>query len=655
MPPSLDHENACPKCQAYLVIKFAAGGQNASHFYINCHLCRYFYAFPTRDEPPTVAYIGAHPNWAPATSNQTATSGDAPTPAQSRADKCVSSSCGRKAPAACVYSRCKTHCVVEKRGCLAAGHQPERLTARQRAKHRTDTPPPSSQARSLRPSSQARPLPPSSQVRLSSLPPQLQECLDEAVAAFTPPRVYHLPVNNVEKNLEDDARREEEEDRDQDIQLRLLTDVTPLTAEERAAVDEANMQLAIALSKNTPQPSASHPSSSHASSSSLAPASSSSSLRPSLRPVYPTGKEPALRPSNPPPHAQPKKTTQMSQTWMRQYRDDTASDAAAAKQKLYKTSLDLTNGRKFTLVFLGLASSDPVVKSIRSIPRWPVWVVSDSPELLVRLGIEPDTVLEVLDDTINYWVEIELSHPHKLTADCTLVLRIAGALPNARFKELIDTINTKPLHLRKNLPGEHQFVRRRLRNQTVIEIDSDDDDNGAKRRKRKAADVFSDEDFATQRTRRKGKGKAVEVVSDSDVEVVSQETRPSSPLPEEDEDFPDTIDVPRPLARTTRPALHITIPTISCSTTTTATTTSAADTESNCRTCRTLPPDHYISPGRSPVRHPGHDRRTSHFPFVLLSSGNNFRAPETFRLGRGFSRPKTAPETNSFRSGLGRP
>ncbi|KAJ7496222.1 hypothetical protein B0H11DRAFT_1909971 [Mycena galericulata] len=46
-------------------------------------------------------------------------------------------------------------------------------------------------------------------------------------------------------------------------------------------------------------------------------------------------------------------------------------------------------------------------------------------------------------------------------------------------------------------------------------------------------------------------------------------------------------------------------------------------------------------------------------PFGMLTdtlgSGNNFRAPETFGLGRGLSRPKAAPETDSFSSSLGRP
>ncbi|KAJ7828808.1 hypothetical protein B0H13DRAFT_2372944 [Mycena leptocephala] len=53
--PSLNHDNSCPMCNAYLIIKFAAGGQSVGHRYINCHKCRFFHAFPHRDAPPAFA------------------------------------------------------------------------------------------------------------------------------------------------------------------------------------------------------------------------------------------------------------------------------------------------------------------------------------------------------------------------------------------------------------------------------------------------------------------------------------------------------------------------------------------------------------------------------------------------------------------------
>ncbi|KAJ7217320.1 hypothetical protein GGX14DRAFT_561837 [Mycena pura] len=256
--PSLDHENSCSECQRYLIIKFAIGGQSAGHFYIQCNKCKFFYAFPRRDAPPTVAHVPPPPNYVlpslarPASQSSsrhsTPSSSQASRPLQvlgkrksSDGSLCAATSqrCGRKASPTCAYSRCKTHCIVEKTGCLAVGHQREWLTDRQRQKHRvyapsrrTPTPPP----------------PPS--LHLPSLSPHSNHVLNTAT------RLYELPSIPLQRDtmadfLQNDAYHEHMDDLAQDEELRQLLgspalSTSAVTNEER---DEANLALGIALSK----------------------------------------------------------------------------------------------------------------------------------------------------------------------------------------------------------------------------------------------------------------------------------------------------------------------------------------------------------------------------------------------------------------------
>lgn len=242
--------------------------------------------------------------------------------------------------ASCAYTRCKTHCIIDKQGCTATGHQPERLTSRQRDKL-------------LQPPRQDTP-----RTRFPTLSPNSLSIIHDAIAPFTLPPI-HQRLDPIEQGLIQDAEREEAEDLAQDEVFvaqdeefrRLMLPEFSFTPEQLAE-EEAKISLAIRLSKETAAAVATSGSSSSTSTSSTSTVGSSSRLRP----VYPAGKAPpttiagadksgSTRP--------PKMTTQMSAPWMRDYKDNTAAEAARTK---YKTSLDLTAGRKITLVCWGSVS-----------------------------------------------------------------------------------------------------------------------------------------------------------------------------------------------------------------------------------------------------------------------------------------------------------
>jgi hypothetical protein len=134
-----------------------------------------------------------------------------------------------------------------------------------------------------------------------------------------------------------DPQLEEMQDLIQDEELRQYFGPQPPPIEPMTAQEEQELELAIRLSKATYEAR----SSSTSSSSSAGPSRSSSvgsftapshsapisgfstHSRPvgMLKPVYPSNKVPSSTTPAPPRLSQPKKTTQMSASWMREYKD----------------------------------------------------------------------------------------------------------------------------------------------------------------------------------------------------------------------------------------------------------------------------------------------------------------------------------------------
>ncbi|KAF7368435.1 hypothetical protein MVEN_00166500 [Mycena venus] len=539
--PSLDHENHCPHCHQYLPIKFAVSGRTAGHHYIGCGpVCKYFHSFPHRDTLPTVPHDAPPASWRPPSSSAPARSMPSASTASTagRTENCQHNSCGRKAAPTCVNHRCKTHCIVDNGGCLTPGHQQQRLTTRQQQKHHhvpTRTPPASSRR--------------SSDPWLPGLSPIIQDFNDHSFPTI------NLPADLLEQRLRRDAEEEEARDQAQDAEIQCLIDnFPPLTDEERADQEAADLALAVVQSKRTfAAESRSSRSAPHASTSTLP------SISGALRPIYSAGKEPASASSSLSSSVRPKMTTQMSASWMREYRDNTAADAASLKQATYKSSLDLSQSRRFTLVFWTPASENPSIKSLQDLPRWPLWAVTDSPYLITRLGIDVD-ILELYDTRIRLWKEIDLNYTHKLSVDAPLFLRIPGTLC-PKLDELVNTLTAKPVHLRDNLAGDRRSVRQKIKVKQetvdVIEISEDDSPKKMPRtHKRKALDAIeltdSDDDafpssIPLPKVHMSKRPKLTIDIPDAELDSISSTSRESSAWPRSRSSTPATT----PLTSTT--------------------------------------------------------------------------------------------------------
>ncbi|KAJ7195627.1 hypothetical protein GGX14DRAFT_575415 [Mycena pura] len=431
-----------------------SAAQAARPHYIACGpRCKYFHSFPRRNTPPTVPHDAPPANWRPPSSSAPARS----TPSSSvstasRTDHCQHNPCGRKAAPACVNHRCKTHCIVDNGGCVLPGHQQQRLTSRQQQKHRHV------------PASTPRSPPASSRLSPDTWLPGLSPIREDLYNRSFP--TINLPIDPLEQRLRHDAAEEAARDRAQDAELRsLLDDLPPLTDEERANQEAADLALALAQSKHIFEAERLSRPASHAT---------------SLRPIY----------------------------------------SVVLGCRVYAPEDDNTNvsfvdapNRRFTLVFWSPGSDSPSIKCLQDLPRWPLWAMTDSPHLITRLGIEVD-MLELYDTRIRLWKEIEISFTHKLTDSTyvrTLLDELADLLtlwipgtPCPKLKELVDTLMAKPVHLRDNLPGDRHSIRQKMKvkQEAVDVIDiSESPEKVLKKPKRKALDTIevtdSDDDDDT--------------------------------------------------------------------------------------------------------------------------------------------------------------
>ncbi|KAJ6456274.1 hypothetical protein C8R47DRAFT_1082468 [Mycena vitilis] len=489
---SLDRDNSCPRCSAYLIIKYALTGINIDHYYIGCGPCRFFHPFPKRDAPPTVRHIPPHPGHIPSAALTAAKK--APTKAiqaGTTEGKCVNQACGRNAPPACPHQRCKTHCIVEKDGCLAVGHQLGCLTARHASKFKASqasTSFPTPAQRCPRPHSSSIPTPAQFRPRSSSPPPlrlpspspprrlsaQMLDILDHASSftSFAPPTRF----TSMERSLILDAEQEEYDDLLQDQELsQYLRSPTFSNDDSPSSQEQEELALAVKLSRASyatearPQGSSaslSRLASASASSSRLSSASASSprlalSASPRLIPVYPANKIPSVPTASRPP-ARPKMTTQMGASWMREYKDNTAADSAAIKRGLYKSALDLSHKKRFYLVFWGQTGQAPMIKLINTVPHWPLWAIGDMKDLLYHLELEDMSALEWYDHgRLKLWIEVSIDHQHELTSECYLFLRRPG-VECAQFDTVLQSFITPPVHIRQNLKRDRQGVRAQL-------------------------------------------------------------------------------------------------------------------------------------------------------------------------------------------------
>ncbi|KAJ6505309.1 hypothetical protein C8R45DRAFT_1091048 [Mycena sanguinolenta] len=343
--------------------------------------------------------------------------------------------------------------------------------------------------------------------------------------------------------LQADAECERLEDLAQDEELlRIMMSPTPpassMTDEECKKANKANLALGIALSKKHREASPRLPASSSSSSSSALPIVSSSSSSSSAVSVSANSRTTALHPVYPPgktadanqPTRCPKMTTQMSDTWMREYKDNTAADAATLKLGKYKTALDLCHGRKLTLVFWGLTSDRATVLGLdlHASPHWPHWALTDSAQLLL-------------------WVEVTIDFRHKLVADGHLFLCIPGTACKD-FETVYSSVTAQPVNIRSNLPRDRRSICTKAqvaKVQDLIEITSSDDDEHLPWKKQRHSQVEE---------------------SDGEVQIV--ETIPDTVINDGDdeEEFPHSVSLPQ------HPRLSITIPAPMASASTTSST-----------------------------------------------------------------------------------
>ena len=157
------------------------------------------------------------------------------------------------------------------------------------------------------------------------------------------------------------------------------------------------------------------------------PPSSSSHLAPHF--VFPTPS--ATLPSSQPPASslpivsmvppmsrRPTITTQMNPAWMREYEDRTKTVAI----KKGTPRIDPVISRRFQIAYWDRDGEPATIHSIHGCATWPIWCLSEAPEVLAALGSNI-TMLDQYEVKSSYWRQVDLNYPHLLTTECHLFLR----------------------------------------------------------------------------------------------------------------------------------------------------------------------------------------------------------------------------------------
>ena len=151
------------------------------------------------------------------------------------------------------------------------------------------------------------------------------------------------------------------------------------------------------------------------------------------------------------PSNRPKITTQMNDTWMRDYEDHTKD----VQQRKGRGQIDFKVVQKF----------------------WAKWKIQDSPSTLQRLG---DGLLQFYDINHNLWVESDPAYPHTLQTDCYLLLRCTGVICQD-FENHLAAARHKPTNQRTYMTKIRQSVKSKAlkgKGKAQARSHSDDDSDG---------------------------------------------------------------------------------------------------------------------------------------------------------------------------------
>lgn len=184
----------------------------------------------------------------------------------------------------------------------------------------------------------------------------------------------------------------------------------------------------------------------------------------------------------------PKITTQMNTYWMRGFEDQSKQPQVIVSAGQRRGQLDAEIIQKFRIIFfeevyIPFFSSysfiinvvyqndvDPTIFPVQVCPEWPKWKISDSPDVVQRLG---NGRIDFYDQDFKIWVECPFSYPHTMRTDCYLLLRRQGVRCQDLAKHLLtaarvpSTSRVYMSSVRKSLHVRTKSLKRRGKDQTA--------------------------------------------------------------------------------------------------------------------------------------------------------------------------------------------
>ena len=167
----------------------------------------------------------------------------------------------------------------------------------------------------------------------------------------------------------------------------------------------------------------------------------------------------------------PKITTQMNPTWMAEYQ--ASSSPSGMKKATRALKNNVSNARRFFLLFWDNAEEPASIELIQVCPDWPNWTLASLSQLS---PLDDLKFIQLYSPTLRIWVNIQLPYTHLLTTDCGILLRRKG-IRGIDEQEQIARFHDKlpPRRFRQGLKEERAILKRLVMEKRKAEalVDSD--------------------------------------------------------------------------------------------------------------------------------------------------------------------------------------
>ncbi|KAG2121179.1 hypothetical protein BD769DRAFT_1671653 [Suillus cothurnatus] len=254
------------------------------------------------------------------------------------------------------------------------------------------------------------------------------------------------------------------------------------------------------------------------------PAPTTQPPAPTTQPPAPTTQPPApSQRSHLFPHAfpvhklskPPRVTDQLDPMWTGDLNARAREEIESKRVSECRKEMERASRQRFVLYWFDADNTPVSMQWAVHCPYFPQYQLSDDPALVNSLGRNIEKI-DVFEESFMRWIPSTLAHPFTLDSGCHIFIRRHGVTECSGFDDLFKSskLLTRPSHMRFNMKGERDSIRRKMKQrQTSTPASSSD------------VEIFDDDTPLTPELKKTKRRQASIAASSSDVEILDNETQ----------------------------------------------------------------------------------------------------------------------------------